>query len=281
MTNAPFSIDTSSMVMPTALINDFKAIAYAVATLGVPEKLQSTQINPNSKLEIRGRIGIHGVVTGFGTARLEYDHEKKLYLPLDSEGGHKFLPVNVCDETETKISKFLRKYTNRRMPTYEDVLSGRGIEHVFNYFITESRANGKSNEMISYLNQLNVAEDKAAYIATKAYKLKSPDIFLKTMDFFWKTYGRALHDLAVHENARGGIWIAGGIIRKNLDDSISKSYRDRIEKTIMEEFNSGPTHRDWVGRIPVKVIMDKRTGLEGCIQVAANEDYMNLEKWAS
>src|SRR4030042_1732594 len=169
------------------------------------------------------------------------------------------------------------RYTNGRKPNYEDVLSGRGIERIFDFFAYQYIKQGRAKEISDFLEQKKKSEDKAEYIGEAAAGNNPHKIFSDTMDFFWKTYGRSLHDLAVHENARGGVWVAGGIIRKHYSKSRKKQYRDYIENTIMEEFNSGKTHRDWVGQIPVNAILDKRVGLEGCIQVAINEEYMRRE----
>ena len=97
------------------------------------------------------------------------------------------------------------------------------------------------------------------------------------MKFFWKTYGRATHDLVVHENARGGVWIAGGIIRKDYAGG-NDQYKEKVKDWFMTEFTSGPTHRSWVNKTPLHVITDKRAGLEGCIEVGSNPEYFERER---
>ncbi|MBM3234366.1 hypothetical protein FJZ19_04720 [Candidatus Pacearchaeota archaeon] len=279
VTNAPFSLEAD---VKTALINDYAAIAYAIARLGAQLKHIFLKHSDGSleKAVDKMKIGIHGAGTGFGTSRLVMFGKsgEELYTPIDSEGGHKFLAVDEFDEEEVAIKKWLYKFTGGRIPHVEAVLSGRGIQNVFDYFISHEIMTGKCVGIREILRGLADSEDAAAYIAQRAKQDKG--IFWDAMRFFWKIYGRCLHDLAVHENARGGIWVAGGIIRKNIETYPGSGQADRdIEKIMMEEFDSGPTHTDWVNKIPVRVILDKRVGLEGAISVASTTEYFERERY--
>jgi hypothetical protein len=42
----------------------------------------------------------------------------------------------------------------------------------------------------------------------------------------------------------------------------------------MREFDNGPSHDDWVKKIPVKVILDPLIGLKGALAAASNEDHL-------
>ena len=50
-------------------------------------------------------------------------------------------------------------------------------------------------------------------------------------------------------------------------------------RTIMTEFDNGPSHRDWVNEIPVTVIMDRQVGLKGALHVATTPDWMKREQY--
>ena len=284
--NAGYTIDANSTGINTVFINDFKAIAYAVANFKNVEDiehicLKHSECGYGENVE-DGNIGIHGAGTGFGTARLVYKPSSGLYIPFDSEGGHKFLTADVSDDLDVGITKHLSGFCGGKPPILETALSGKGIMRIFEYF----------RNVLPYdvAEQYEAAEDKAEYVATMA-KHTSLDrhslrgrIFGITMDYFWKHYGMALHDLAVHENARGGIWVAGGIIRKNIRASVDEQMPDyhepdgNIAKKIMDAFESGPTHSEWVNKIPVNVIMDKRIGLKGAIEVAFTPEYFSRER---
>ncbi len=285
MTNASFYLIADEN---TALINDYAAIAYAIIGLG--DDLEHISLKHmdgtfGEKFPCM-KIGVHGAGTGFGTSRLEnfvIGHDKGMYVPIDSEGGHKFLPVDVFNEEEIEITRWLYKFTQGRKPHYESVLSGKGIANIFDYYLSRQILEASCEELEETIKELDDSEHKAAHIASKAkedIKKNRKSIFVKTMDFFWKNYGRALHDLAVHENARGGIWVAGGMMRKDLETYPgSEKANPYIEKTIMREFDSGPTHRNWVNKIPVNVIMDKRVGLKGAIEVACTSEYFEKERY--
>jgi len=272
LTRAHFHVDCATIRIPTALINDFSAIAIAVATLGQSE-LSCIQL-PHSdgnygEAKDSQNIGIHGPGTGFGTSRLVYDSQAGFYQPLPSEGGHKFLAPDITDSTDVKIIKWLCRYTNGRKPHLEAIMSGSGIENVCEYF----RNQLDDQEKLKYGRQLEAAEDRAAYIAEQA-KRKPDSIFGKTMYYFFKHLGMALRDLAVHEIALGGVYIAGGITRKNIEMVPGSGELDtNIARIIMEEFDSGPSHSEWVNSIPIYVIMDPEVGLKGTLEVALNPDY--------
>lgn len=279
ITNAQFEIDASKTGIQTALINDFKAIGYAVASLGMKGGIKTVQLRhlggSYGKGVKGGRIGIHGAGTGLGTVRLHYDVSNDLYVPLDSEGGHKFLAADPSDQTDVELIRWLATYEDGNLPVLESVLSGRGIVHICAYFL--SKLDNEERERIS--KELEGAEDKAAFIAKKA-KEDRESVFGKTMKYFWMHYGMALHDLALHENATGGIWVAGGILRKNILDK-GGEIDPYVEQLIMDYFEKSRTHAHILREIPVYVIMDPEIGLRGAIEVAANRRYMEREMYRS
>ncbi|MBT4165757.1 hypothetical protein HOE04_01830 [archaeon] len=286
MTNSDFSVNAKTTKIPTALINDYKAIAYSIAefkrgkmNLNVLELLHT-----NNKLEEaipKAPIAIQGPGTGLGTTRLHYDRDKKLYFPFDSEGGHKFLPINPSDEKEIMISKYLSKKYKSDVPHLEAVLSGRGVEDIFNCLYTNRFL--KSEET----NPAEVAEYKkaltetipTAYIAKKAKEVPG-SIYGETMDFVWKSLGRAFHDLALHEGAKGGIYGTGGVLMKNIETKIGSGELDkRIARVIMNEFDNGPTQREWVNKVPVYAVIDNEIGLKGALACLTTPEYNQRERF--
>jgi len=127
-----------------------------------------------------------------------------------------------------------------------------------------------------YIAILNQQEDPSEFIAKNA-KLDSDLIYAETMNVLWKHLGMALHDIAVHEVARGGVWIAGGIARKNILDE-QKVIDWNIENIIMTNFDSTPSHREWLMKIPVYVLTDN-VGRQGALAVATTEEYWKRESF--
>ena len=126
--------------------------------------------------------------------------------------------------------------------------------------------------------QYEKATDKAAFIAEHAI-LAPRSLCGLAMSFIWRHYGKALHDIAVGDTATGGVYIAGGSIRKNLPLTADPSQANPlIEGLIMQEFDGGPTHCSWVNRIPVYAITDAKIGFRGALSVATNPDYFAAER---
>ena len=101
------------------IVNDFGAVAHAVATLG--EEHFQHLCGPDQALPAEGVISVVGPGTGLGVAALlrKRDH----YEVIETEGGHvDFAPL---DSLEDKILKQLRRHFRR--VSVERVASGQGL----------------------------------------------------------------------------------------------------------------------------------------------------------
>lgn len=291
MTNAKFSIDSEKTGVPTVLINDFVAIAYAVATLGLRGELESVRL-PHSdgsygKSISFENISIEGAGTGLGEISLHYDYEKKLYFPKPkgSEGGHKFLPCpDFFSDLETAIAFHLQTEYGGYIPHREALCSGRGIQKIFEFLksINIWRTISEGKELSFDKTQIRdyyEANDKAAIIS-KLAKNSPNSIFGKTQKIFYRFYGRSGHDMIVHENAWAGHYIAGGAMRKDIflnEDYKDKTLNSLVLDSYMEGLEEGPTHRDKVNNTPITLITDGEVGMKGALQVAITPEYMQRE----
>ncbi|MDP2926323.1 MAG: glucokinase [Nanoarchaeota archaeon] len=279
MTNARFFLDTSQYGIKSVIINDFEGVSEGIGSHILRFQELKLLLLPHLDGSYGdafplGNIGILGAGTGLGEGRLFFSNNR--YKPKASEGGHKFLPTDSTKPEEIEIARYLSsRYYGGRIPHSESVLSGRGTEHVFDYLLARSIARGEFNLPNSAIEEFEGTKDKPEAISRLAKKY--PDtIFGKTEDFFYRVYGRASHDLVVHENARDGLYIAGGIMRKNIEINPGSAIIDkRVLRPFMEEFDNGPSHRDWVNKTRVYVVMDKEVGLKGAKYVASNPEVFN------
>lgn len=274
MTRAPFTIDAKKVHQPVAVINDYAAKGYAVAVFGLKERLEYVNLR-HTNGEVgesvpQGRMVILGPGTGLGCGRLQYDGSAGLYLPLDSEGGHTSAIIDIDSDFEIGVMRFLKRKYGGKIPHNEAICSGPGLVDVLGAIVMFTGV------VPLDIEQYKTTEDRAAYIADQA-KMAPESIYGRTMGFMWAVYGRELRNKAVHENARGGIWVAGGIPRKNILKD--KEVDSKIEGIIMHEFDNGPSHASWVNKIPTKVIMDSEDGLKGAKAVASTPFYMKREKY--
>ena len=258
MTLANFSLDIEQMPVKTVLINDFLAIGYAVSDLRDEiehVRLKHADGGYGEPID-REPIAIIGAGTGLGMARLFYDRDKGRYVPYSSEGGHMILAADIEEEEDIDIVRSIFDDVGGKRPSYNDTVSGRGIARIYSYI--------RQKQGIDE----DTGEDTAAFVAGKA-KADPASVHGRVMDVFWNHYGTAMRNIAVHEVARGGLWIAGGIIRKNIMDG--ENVDARIESRLMSSYINGSHHYDWLSKIPVYAIMDAEIGLKGALQLALRE----------
>ncbi len=286
MTNAPFSLDAKTTGIETLLINDFAAKAYAVsrAMFFHDFDLRKKELNHVRLRHTDGsygqenkqsRIVVHGPGTGHGTCTLVFDEKSGLYLPLDSEGGHKYAPVDVDDSLDIEIVRYIKnRYLGTKKPHLEALSCGKGIERIFEYLFFKAVQLSQlpsKDQIVAY----NKSSDKAEYIAEQA-KLYPDSIFNQSMSYLWKHTGMAVHDNIVQENSTSGVFLTGGVIRKNI--MLASQVDPRVEYPIMSEVENGPTHQEWVNKVPVNVVLEKNDGLNGARAVAFNEKLYEKER---
>ncbi|HRZ85374.1 MAG TPA: glucokinase [Candidatus Paceibacterota bacterium] len=280
MTNAPFSLNINDYWGIDALImNDFEGVSEGISGYlsGVHELklLPLLHLNGFYGNEVdKENIGVIGAGTGLGEGRLFFSGGR--YKPKSSEGGHKDLPINPRNKKEIEIATYLSlQYYGGRIPHSESVLSGRGTKQVFDYLLARNIVTGDCFIPDEAIREFEDIKDKSEAISRLAKKY--PDsVFSETDEFFNRIYGRACRNVAVHEKAIGGLYIAGGIMRKNIETKQGSEVIDsRIWQSFMEEFDNGATHREWVNQTPVNVILDKEVGLKGAKYVAQNIKIFN------
>ncbi len=134
--------------------------------------------------------------------------------------------------------------------SYERVLSGEGLFHIYQFLKGSKRVGGEP----SWLSEKMKGEDPAEVISEMA-RLKKNKLCVKVLDLFTTIYGAAAGNLALQVMAVGGVYIGGGIapkiIWKMKDGTFMKAFKDKGRLSHI------------VVPIPVKVIMNERTALLG------------------
>jgi len=243
-TNLPWVIDAHSIqkalsIPRVEIINDLVANAYGIRMLG---KRDFLVLNPGKAK--KGNAALLSAGTGLGEAILFSDGKQQ--VPSPSEGGHvEFAPRN---RTEVELLQYL--WGRFRHVSYERILSGDGIHHLYR-FLKDSKRFGREPEWLSARLE---REDPAAVIADVARQKKNRRC-VKAMDLFASIYGSAAGNLALQVMAVGGIYIGGGIAPKIL-----WKFKDG---TFMDAFKSKGRLSEVVAEIPVKVILNDKAGLLG------------------
>jgi glucokinase len=208
------------------LVNDLFAGSAALAK----------QKKKDLKLVKEGRIdkGICVAIfcgTGLGVGVLV--KEKPLTL-ISTEAGHIFFQA--LDSFDLKFLDFIKE--KQKELSYEEVLSGRGLENLYEFFHGERL----SAPMITALAK---KQDKRAGQAVKAY---------------FKYLGRFCSQLALCYLPLGGIYLSGGVINALIDFLFEKEYKS----VFMENFLSSSKLNFLLEELPIYAIGHPFPVLLGC-----------------
>jgi glucokinase len=244
LTNNPWVIRPALMrerlgVEHYTIVNDFGAVAYAVATLS-DEYFQHI-CGPDQALPDHGVISVVGPGTGLGVAALlrKADH----YEVIETEGGHvDFAPL---DSLEDKILMQLRRHFRR--VSIERVASGQGL---WNLYEALGAIEGRD---------LTFHNDKALWPAA----LEARDsLATAALDRLCLSLGAVAGDMALAQGAVGVV-IAGGVGLRLADSLPRSGFRDRF-------IAKGRFERR-MDEMPVKLITHPQPGLYGAAAAFARE----------
>lgn len=251
MTNLPWTISEKRIekffkLKKAVLINDLTAMACSVPFL----KGQEISRLNSRRSSRENNIFLLAPGTGLGAALLVYN--KGTYLPVASEGGHvDFAPNN---DLEAGLLKFLcKKYGH---VSIERLLTGQGLYNIFNYLVS-TRALKAPKWLLK-----RIEADDPAKVINEAAADRGQKLCMKTIDVFISILGAAAGNFALTGMTTGGVYLGGGIPPKLL-------WRLK-EGTFMKSFTEKGRFKSILKRIPVKVILNKNTGLLGAAIAGLN-----------
>jgi glucokinase len=221
------------------IVNDFGAVAYAVATL--PDEDFRHVCGPDRLLPKEGVTSIVGPGTGLGVAALlrKSDH----YEVIETEGGHiDFAPL---DSLEDSILIQLRRHFRR--VSVERVAAGQGL---WNLYEALGAIEGKD---------LTFHDDKELWAAALA---GNDSLASAALDRLCLSLGAVAGDLALAQGANAVV-IAGGVGFRLADYLPRSGFRDRF-------IAKGRFERR-MDEMPVKLITHPQPGLFGAAAAFARE----------
>ncbi len=217
------------------LMNDFAAIAWSLPVLKPTERLA---VGSPVRRPPRATLGVLGPGTGLGVAALTPcgDH----WTALASEGGH--VTLAAMDDQEAAIIADLRSQFGHC--SAERVLSGPGL--IALYRCLRRRPGEKHAQPLSDPTPPEVA----------ARALTGEDACaIQTLDLFFSFLGTVASNLALSLGARGGIYLAGGILPRLTGALMASRFRSRfVEKG---------RYRDYLEAIPTYLITHPYPALRG------------------
>jgi glucokinase len=234
LTNNPWVVDAAELraafgFSRVRLINDFEAIAWALPHFPARDLVRIGGGDPAPDAP----LAVLGPGTGLGVAA---------YLPqgggrvLNSEGGHATLAGS--SPREDAVIAHLRQRFGHA--SAERALSGPGLENLYH--------------AIAALDGVAVPARDAAAISKAARSGECP-VCRAALDMFCAMLGDVAGNLALTFGARGGVYIAGGIVPRLNEELVRSAFRTR--------FDGKGRMRAYVEPIPVNVVMHQDPAFVG------------------
>jgi glucokinase len=229
------------------LINDMTATVRAIPLL---TSLEVASLGKGT-LVADGNVGLIAPGTGLGMALLIQTENG--YVPVTSEGGHTDFGPN--DEMEAELWQYL----NQRLDhvSVERVLSGGGLFNIYSWL----RDSGRFPEP-DWLAK-NLREKDPARAITEAATNQEEPLCTEALNRFVVIFGEVAGNLALMGNTTGGLYLGGGIPPKILP---------KLEEGMfLDAFSNKGRFREFLRRIPVRVILNDKAALLG----AAHEAFVS------
>lgn len=174
------------------VLNDLQAQGHALGHVD-PGRTRAVISAPTGVASGATQLVI-GVGTGFNAAPVLATEGGRLIPP--SESGHVDLPVG--SDEEARLAAWLRQMPgDHGFASVEDVLSGRGVEHVHAWLGDEEGEPGR----------LSAAEIMARAVGGADARA------LRTVGVLARALGRVAGNLSLIHLPFGGVWLVGGVAR--------------------------------------------------------------------
>ena len=212
------------------VLNDFEAQALSLPSLE-DKDLEAIGVGGRDPYSTKLVVGPG---TGLGAAALVFARDT--WVPLPGEGGHiNFGPISDLDFEIWQVME----PTNGRISA-ETFLSGPGIIRLY--------------KALSRISGAKPAFEKAAEI-TRAALDSSDEVAVQTLDLFCSYLGRFAGDMAMFTMAKGGVYLAGGIVPRIVPILRRGDFR--------AAFEAKAPHDDLLGAVSTSIITHANPALQG------------------
>jgi len=216
------------------LLNDFEAIAYSIPWLQESDCVPVGLPQPGDLEKADFTLGIVGPGTGLGGAGLCKRGDK--IFPIVGEAGH----VGFAPETQVQVEILTQLRDRFDRVSDERLVSGPGLRNIY---WALSKIRGEKNVRLSAAEIFSAATASSESTAAESVQL------------FFEVLGQVAGNLALSLGAADGIYIAGGIVKRNAEMIANSRFRTGFERK--------GRHRSLVEKIPTQVILHPQPGLLG------------------
>jgi glucokinase len=186
------------------VVNDFAAVAWALPLLTPADVVQ---IGGGESVS-RAALATLGPGSGLGVSALVPSGDG--WAAMTGEGGHVSMPAATREEQD--VIAVLRDRFDGHCSA-ERVLSGPGL---VNLYVTLAELAGRGSPTVTPEDVTNLAK-------------QGEPLARKTLAMFFAMLGTVAGDLAVTTGARGGLYIAGGIVPRVVEQLGKSEFRQRFE----------------------------------------------------
>lgn len=216
------------------MLNDFTALAMSLPHLQADEVRQVGGGSPVAG----AALGILGPGTGLGVSGLIPDGRGG-WIPLTGEGGH--VTCSPADARELDVLRVVQQWTPHI--STERLVSGFGLPTLY--------------RAVAELQGVAAQDLDPAQIGERGVAGSCP-VCRETMEIFCSLLGTAAGNLALTLGARGGIYIAGGIVPRLGAFFDQSRFRERFE--------AKGRFSDYMASIPTLVVEARFPALTGAAQ---------------
>jgi glucokinase len=239
LTNSPWVIDASELQaafgLRSQLVNDFAAVAHSLPSLGPTDVAKLG----GGAADMTAPMAVLGPGTGLGVACLVHQADKPVVVA--SEGGHATLAAT-CDREDQIIQHLRQRFGHA---SAERAISGPGLENVY--------------QAIAALDNVETNLQNAMQITRSALRGEC-GIALEALNVFCAFLGSFAGNVALTFDARGGVYIAGGISPRIVNFLRQSQFR--------AQFEAKGRFREYLKAIPVNVITHPAAALVGLASIS-------------
>lgn len=214
-----------------AVINDFEAVAYATQFM---TQADTVSVVDTAAPQVNGPVLVMGPGTGLGSAVLLPGKPHATVLATEA-GQVSLAPGN---ELEIEILRLLAR--DRSYVSFEHALSGPGLVNLYNAICT----------LRGTPSTLHMPAD-----ITRSAMERSDAAAVEALNVFCGLLGSFVGDLVLLYGARGGAYLAGGILPQIRDLLLSSTFAERF-------FNKG-VMRPFLQQVPVRLMEHGQLGVIG------------------
>ena len=227
VTNSHWAVDGGALqaafgINAVWLLNDFEALAWSLP------KLTAADLYPigGGRSVAGAPMLVIGPGTGFGTACLVPRDGST--VAIAAEAAHTTLP-GASQREHAVIDHLLSQFGH---VSVERALSGPGLENLY--------------RALAAIDRVGV-DPRDATAITQAARDGSCGTSRAALDMFYAMLGTVAGNLALTFCARGGVYVAGGIVPRLVDDVARSKFRERFE--------AKGRYRSYLEGIPTSIIL--------------------------